>query len=141
MSVQTDMDQMIRAIAVDHTYSSNSKKDASASTQPQPSPVSSAAQSFNSPAEISTPGNISPLVVTPEAARQIDEEIFTLDDSFEMEDNAKDLDFVPQTETESESDSKSPYSPPEINCTSKGIVSSKITVLFILIVTVPGFLT
>ncbi|KAI4826579.1 hypothetical protein KUCAC02_030024, partial [Chaenocephalus aceratus] len=51
MSVQTDMDKMIRAIAVDHTYSSNSKKDASASTQPQPSPVSSAAQSFNSPAE------------------------------------------------------------------------------------------
>ncbi|XP_010764457.1 metastasis suppressor protein 1-like [Notothenia coriiceps] len=36
---------------------------------------------------------------------------------------------------------RSPYSPPEINCTSKGIVSSKITVLFILIVTVPGFLT
>ncbi|KAI4789435.1 hypothetical protein KUCAC02_035240 [Chaenocephalus aceratus] len=36
---------------------------------------------------------------------------------------------------------RSPYSPPEINCTSKGIVSSKITALFILIVTLPGFLT
>ncbi|KAI9536827.1 hypothetical protein NQZ68_031136 [Dissostichus eleginoides] len=46
---------------------------------------------------ISTPGNISPPVVTPEAERQIDEEIFTLDDSFEMEDDAEDLDFVLQT--------------------------------------------
>ncbi|KAK1885594.1 Outer membrane usher protein LpfC, partial [Dissostichus eleginoides] len=55
---------------------------------------------------ISTPGNISPPVVTPEAERQIDEEIFTLDDSFEMEDDAEDLDFVLQTETESESDSE-----------------------------------